>query len=667
MYVLSKDSSRKRARLASALLGLAMLGAGCGQQKSPVSPQELDSKALTADSLHMARLYGQWEQTLQAQGTGRAERGSQMPIDLADDAQYRFVQNRLRASGSTPQNSPQLFRRLEKLRKEKKAGIPGTMTREDMLSSTTTETTAEAKAWCGHLLPLTDVDSADTTVAKFQATGLVSCFNGSDYAYTDVTAYAADATGTQFRVLGTQSFEEYAGAVLETPPLDLNLKVNPGEQLVVDSVAVAFNEATGESHVSYTMAESSVVVMDTPDVNTLDVKHPTELVGRHMQDNPIRTCLERGGVTGYLDCDYASGSKDPVTGLFKPFAKPFTGVAAINPAAIENLNSPWRADTNAYWQPAGAYDISRLYIPMRGTHLIRLPQTCTVDAVTSDATVLLMQQGGWCAAGKAAGTSVLKGSIPYQTPYRDAYDPNRLVIPFDGLGDFGRDCLDHMQNVRLILRSTLRATCINQGTGKPQPYTRTRIRDIMTLDFRNACLAEGTKVVKADGKSVAVEQVKVGDKLLANGKGQALTVTTVSRGGESKPMVKLLDARGGEVMVTQTHPMVTATRGVVQAGELKVGDALLTRTGTAKLVGVERVPYQGEVFNFALGTPEELAQVAPEARTLYANDYLVGDSHMQSWLEKQRALDGREVLSRLNGAWHEDYRLHQAKQKRAGR
>ncbi|HZH76387.1 MAG TPA: hypothetical protein VEY88_10155, partial [Archangium sp.] len=78
-------------------------------------------------------------------------------------------------------------------------------------------------------------------------------------------------------------------------------------------------------------------------------------------------------------------------------------------------------------------------------------------------------------------------------------------------------------------------------------------------------------------------------------------------------------------------------------------------------------PYQGEVFNFALGTPEELAQVAPEARTLYANDYLVGDSHMQSWLEKQRALDGREVLSRLNGAWHEDYRLHQAKQKRAAR
>jgi hypothetical protein len=207
----------------------------------------------------------------------------------------------------------------------------------------------------------------------------------------------------------------------------------------------------------------------------------------------------------------------------------------------------------------------------------------------------------------------------------------------------------------------MRATCVDYRTGETRTFTRSRFQNIENLDWRNACLAEGTRVTKADGSQVPVEQVKVGDKLLSNGKGLALTVTTVSRGGESKPIVKLRDEKGGEVMVTQTHPMLTATRGVVQAGELKVGDALLTRTGSAKLVGVERMAYAGQVYNFALGTQEELAQAPAEARTLYANGYLVGDSQMQSTLEKQRTQDTREVLSRLNGAWHEDFRRHQAR------
>jgi len=37
-------------------------------------------------------------------------------------------------------------------------------------------------------------------------------------------------------------------------------------------------------------------------------------------------------------------------------------------------------------------------------------------------------------------------------------------------------------------------------------------------------------------------------------------------GGERHPLVKLRDEEGREVRVTDTHPMVTAARGVVQAG-----------------------------------------------------------------------------------------------------
>ncbi|MGZ3458022.1 MAG: hypothetical protein ACXU86_05895, partial [Archangium sp.] len=245
MNVSVNASSRRLSRLVPALVCLTMLGAGCGQQKARPPLQEVDKQALAADSLHMARLYAQRQQALRSQaGAGNSQR-SQMPIDLADDAQYRFVKNRLLAAGSTPDNSPQLFRRLELLRKQKREGLPDTTTRKDRLTSE--PTSSEGNPWCGHLLPLTDVATSDTSAVRFQATGLVTCFNGSDYAYTDVNAYATDPDHTQFRVLASQADEAYAGAVLETPPLDLNLPVGPGQLLFVDSVAMAFNEATGES------------------------------------------------------------------------------------------------------------------------------------------------------------------------------------------------------------------------------------------------------------------------------------------------------------------------------------------------------------------------------------------------------------------------------------
>ncbi|HEX8819463.1 MAG TPA: Hint domain-containing protein [Archangium sp.] len=667
MIVSSTASPRLRSRLFTALACLTLLGTGCGQQKAPSQLQAADKQALEADSLHMAGLYARWNQEVRAQGgSSRAGKNREMPIDLADDAQYRFLKNRLLAAGNTPDNSPHLFNRIEKLRKEKKAAIPGKMARKDMISSTTTVASGgEGNPWCGHLLPLADVQSSESDKARFETFGIVTCFNGSDYAYADVTAFATDATRTQFRVIGTQSFEDYAGAVLETPKLDLNLKANPGETLIVDSVALAFNETTGESHLSYAVSESSLTSLgmhpEDPDINTINSQHPRELIGSYYQDNPIRSCLERGGITGYLDCDYASGSVDPSTGLFKPFAKPFTGVSAVDPDAVKSPYSEWVGRPENYWPaPGGTYDITRLYLPMRGEYRVKVPQNCIVNSIESDASIILLEKGGRCTAGNASGSQVLNGSLPFQAPRPDGTYPTHQVVPYNGLVDFGRDCLDHMQNVKLYMRATLKGSCYNIGLNgdltNGTPYTRTRFHSIQTLDFRNACLAEGTKVTRADGQSVTVDQVKVGDKLLANGKGLALTVTTVSRGGESKPLVKLRDDQGGEVMVTDTHPMLTAKRGAVQAGELKAGDTLLTRTGTATLVGVERVAYSGDVFNFALGTPEELAKAGPQARTLYANGYLVGDSHLQSELEKQRSLDVREVLTRLHGAWHEDFR-----------
>ncbi|HZI10558.1 MAG TPA: Hint domain-containing protein, partial [Myxococcus sp.] len=581
----------------------------------------------------------------------------QMPLDLGDPLQHRFVVNRLKASGLTPLTAPRLFTRLEALRRE--AGLPVRPT-----TGATAESTSAA--WCGHIIPLGGT-GGDALQAHFQGTGLTSCYNGSDYAYVDINAFATDKAQTRFELLASESYEEYAGKVLETAPLAVALTREPGKQLFVDSVAMAFNELTGQEHLTYTSVTASL--HGGAASGDIVLEHPREVLDEVPWDKSIRVCLERGEVHGFLDCDYGSVRIWP-DGRWQPFpGAGAMGVAAVDAeaskASTKNSDTPtWYPDKSAYWTPRDGkpYDVSRFQIPARGTYRPHVLPECTVQKVSSKVVAVLMESGGWCEVGSSDGTIVGRGELPWKQTSPGA----RAEYPFDGLMDFGTgNCLGHLQNVRLEMWVYAEGTCPDPYGGKePEPFRCPSKKEVLRVDYKRACLAEGTQVARADGQPVSVEQVKVGDKLLANGKGVALTVTSVLRGGELKPLVKLRDERGGEVRVTQTHPMVTATRGVVQAGDLKVGEALLTRTGAARLVGVERIPYEGFVYNFALGTPEELGKVGPEATTLYANGFLVGDSQMQTELDKRKRVDTRDVLARLHGTWHEDYRRQRTRQPR---
>ncbi|MFP2934934.1 Hint domain-containing protein, partial [Pyxidicoccus sp. 3LG] len=167
-------------------------------------------------------------------------------------------------------------------------------------------------------------------------------------------------------------------------------------------------------------------------------------------------------------------------------------------------------------------------------------------------------------------------------------------------------------------------------------------------------MAEGTKIVRADGTSAPVESIQKGDRVVANESGLVLTVTDVSRGGEDKPLVHLVDDKGHEVKLTETHPVLTS-KGAVAASELKVSDKVLTQAGVATLTSVKREEYTGQVYNLTLGTPEELLATGKLDRTMYANGFRVGDNTMQAELSGPKAKTG-PVLARLPKAWHTDYR-----------
>jgi hypothetical protein len=640
------------------MMMLASLGAGCGQQRQPPAAEAFDKRVLAEDSRAMAELYARWQRSLHSQGL-KTGTNQQMPLVLSDELQYRFVLNRLEAAGLTALNAPRLFKHLAELHVRKAPPERPLTAPGQTRAAGESGPEASEEVWCGHMIPIGGAGS-DAKQARFQGTALTSCFGGADYAYVDLNAFVTDSHQQVFEPLDSAYNEEYAGKVLETAPVTVSLPREDGKQLLADSLAMAFNETTGQEQLTY------VSVAATPASMAMDgdilVEHPRELLNEIPWDQAIRVCLERGSVHGFLDCDYGAVSVQP-DGTWVPFpSSGATGIAAVDVAASKATAAgggtpTWIPDRSAYWEPkVKPFDVTRFQVPARGVVRPHVLAECHVERVTSKVAAILEDSGGWCTGGASPGSLVGRGELPFVTPTTPG------EYPFDGIIDFGTgNCVENAQNVRLEIWTYAEGFCPDPWGGPAEPFRCPAKVEVKPVDYKRVCMAEGTRVTRADGKPVTVEQVKVGDKLLANGKGLALTVTTVHRGGESKPLVKLRDDQGHEVRVTETHPMVSATRGVVQAGELKTGEALLTRAGARKLVSVERVPYEGRVFNFSLGTSEELAGLGPEAHTMFANGFLVGDSLLQTELERQKRVDARQVLARLNGAWHEDFRLSRAR------
>lgn len=615
--LVTKRSNQISRLVLSFCLPLMPLASACSQEKPQVSAELTASvrQELSADALYMSRIYAKWS---------KESSTKQMPIDLTDPSQYGFVVRRLRASGNTQQNSPQLFARLEQARAKaianKERGV-------------TPQSTIE---WCGHILSLAERAGASSGTHRFEQRGLVTCRDGSQYAIVDTNAYWSNPAGSEYILVGSASNENYETTLLETPYLNTSFAPMPGRILVVDSMSLAFNDT--DDHLTFTTLEDAIP--DRP--ASLRIDEPVERIG----GPPIRTCLERGSAFGNLDCDYASVNKQGVT--IRPFTRPYTGMSSINVAA-SNAQGQWVAEF--YWPPPApyAYNETKLYQPIKGSFDPGAAHggECTIDAlsVPSRANIVLVDAGGRC-SGTTPGTTVATAALTWSPPV-----PGVNMRYFNGLVDFGTDCLGYQQDVKLVISIDAEAKCGNV-TGVRRPFTH---EDII-IDFKNSCLAEGTQVLRADGSASAIEKIQVGDKVLANERGQSLTVTTISKGIESRKMIRLRDAEGRDVLVTSKHPLITDTGKVLAAEALKAGDLVQAGNGTTRLTSVEQVAYDGQVYNLTLGTAEELAKISNRERTMVANGFLVGDNEMQADLERREHKQPADVLARLSKPWHQDYK-----------
>lgn len=144
-----------------------------------------------------------------------------------------------------------------------------------------------------------------------------------------------------------------------------------------------------------------------------------------------------------------------------------------------------------------------------------------------------------------------------------------------------------------------------------------------------SCLADGTMVTLKGGKKIKIENVKDGQEVVVDASGRTDVVESKLRGKESVPIIVLRTAGKRMLRLTVGHPVIT-DKGPVLAGNLKVGDVVMTQSGPDKLTKVSHKKFGGYVWNLNVGKPPmSLNDPNVTGATFLADGIVVGDNVMQ--------------------------------------
>jgi len=180
------------------------------------------------------------------------------------------------------------------------------------------------------------------------------------------------------------------------------------------------------------------------------------------------------------------------------------------------------------------------------------------------------------------------------------------------------------------------------------------------LQFSYSCLAEGSLILMADGSSVAIETLNVGDLVTGASEfspktQETLRITDISVGVEHLPMIQLTTDAGQVLTLTESHPVLREGGQPVWALNVKEGDKIQVNGGLATVTGYEKVDYKDNVYNLKLERANGDSEQG-ESFVMFANGISVGDLAMQSENEFDTHKESVEdVLKRLPVEWHTDY------------
>lgn len=529
----------------------------------------------------------------------RASGKASLKLNFADNVQYRFVKNRLAASGKTAQNSPKLFERLDWVRRQQLLGAEP----EPSKVATGLETL--------HLITQLSQSSGDLFVESHSTIP-----GGSVYTYLDAGLWEGpDDNLTSLGDLGDD--EEYGQGTAVFARAQARTVGDPcAKSYTGDSLKCELDKA-GAFGCTYA-AES---IPPTCPTYTVTFEKPVDRPDD--TDTDLVVCLDRSNA----DCDYFKENTNQQIRM--PLKGRITFSSAITPSPTDS--------TKPKLDPA-------LYIN----------------------SISMGNDGGGCPALSAEQFL--------------AHPNTRIVGGGKGLewdidwANYGppEACFKNQDKVHLFfvlpvyLNGFTRALPVAL---KPASYNGSY--DPTLLSFRFSCLAAGTKIRLVDGSNRAIETISnhesirsriAGSMRASNGLQLAslpnapLSVVDRSIGVETLPMVRLVDAQGHSLLLTEGHPVFT-DHGPILAGKLQKGDVVLTEGGPSRLTEVAREPYGGKVYNLKLGTGDELAAFPGAQTSMFANGILVGDNRMQTAMQNEANHRPVPTLAQIPREWRQDY-LH---------
>lgn len=548
-------------------------------------------------------------------------------LNLADQRQYDYYLARLKMAGKTAKTAPYLFQRLEELRKaQRAAGYPAGTVIEDVKAQDLSAAVEQFQ--------IEEASLGETTETINDALGTgATTYPGGSYA-TGMDVLFSTVTGAPLGELAYD--EEYAnddGLMAGT-----NLAVDATGDISRSNIkryvvsANKFEETDDGIAVKYVERETGYdqLVLEALPPKLAPVNHVAPADIRY-GDGKVSVCLNR---TWTQDCDY------DLTGNPQAVKLPLVGSVQVT--------SPHEFDQRAI-------DAIRTQL----ANGVSLPSAGSIK-------LILTYNGGGCDMNVNGITSKM---LPFWNSVRLSADRKTLSWDLSGVNaaHFADGCRQVQSLVKLIATLPLPLTNVAPLPAGTAQATITISSDpeslrpdvkVPPITMTNSCLAAGTQVALAGGKAAAIETLEAGQEVLNRFDAQdgALTIVDTAVGTEAVPMVRIRDAAGHTLLMTERHPISTPDRGMVQARALATGDVVLTTDGPSKLVEVSREAYAGKVYNLKVGDKTEAAALGPDQTVLYANGFVVGDGQIQSKYEAmdtQRKASQAPVIER----WRRDAEL----------
>ena len=135
------------------------------------------------------------------------------------------------------------------------------------------------------------------------------------------------------------------------------------------------------------------------------------------------------------------------------------------------------------------------------------------------------------------------------------------------------------------------------------------------MNCKNGCLNENTMVIMSDGTNRRIKDLRVGNGT----SGENVRIENIWRGYEEE-LIELKLENEKQLSITKDHPIIT-NEGVVRAITIKAGDLLLTVEGYVKVVSVENIKYESNVYNLSLSDRDN---------TFWGEGIAVGDIEIQN-------------------------------------